>query len=221
MAKEKTSEADLAKHFINYFSDAYEIYQEVPCYGIIDFVAMGCGVKIGVEVKQTLNFKVIEQAVNNIPYLNYSYIAVPSAKGPERNFAYKICKSFGVGVLEYYPDSMYRIYGIKNPCLVKEVLKPSLNRKPSRPLELKEWMKRSIAGSVNDRMTQFKYTIETISRKLSDNRGKMLLKEVLKDDKYHWHTITSARSCIKTWCYSGVIKEFRFEDGYLILNDKI
>lgn len=197
----KLKESELAKHFIDYYSDAHEIFCEVPAYSIIDFVARTGNITIGVEVKTTMNFKVIEQAYNNIAFFNYVYVAVPHKI---HDFSLRICQEFGIGVL---------FYGFGK---VIEVVRPKLNRKPFKP-KLLDYMKTSVAGSQNDRMTAFKWSIKQIVEVLRRKDGQKI-EHVLEAIKHHWSNNTSARSCIYQWCRKGVITEFRLENGSVYLN---
>lgn len=203
------TEADLAAKFIEYFADKYEIYKEVPTVGgCIDFVAVNPNFRIGVEVKTSLNFKVIEQAFYQRPFFNYTYIAVPGTKG---SFALEICKTYGIGVLEYFQTGRRPGYN------VSETVRPKINRTP-RLITLAEYMKRSVAGSQNDRVTAFQFTVETfVARLRRERNNRMLLKTLIAEEKHHWSTNTTAKNCIYTWCRTGVITEFYIEDGYAIL----
>ena len=85
-------ESELAEKFISYFSEGYEIFKEVPANGIIDIVLRSGDVVTAIEVKNKLSFEVIEQAVGNIPYVNFSYVAVPRPR--HKNFAVQVCRNF-------------------------------------------------------------------------------------------------------------------------------
>jgi hypothetical protein len=197
-------ETELAEKFIAYFSD-FEIYKEVPAAGIIDFIVKNGIISMAVEVKLSLNFEVIEQANRNKYYCDYSYIAVPMPK--KKGFAFDICAMLGIGVLTY------DVFG------VKEIVKPTRNRRHKfYAIELKDYMKRSVAGSQNDRMTPFKATIENMVRYIEMYPG-CTLKQCLENVDFHWSNISSAKACVYKWITEGVIKEFRIENNVLILND--
>lgn len=199
-------ETELAEKFIEYFSDNYEIYKEVPACGIIDFVAKSDNTTIAVEVKLSLNFDVIEQANRNKGYCDYSYIAVPCPKST--HFGYQICKMLGIGVIVF--DEWGNIHEKVNP------IKNRHNR--YFKLKLEPYMMRSVAGSKNDRMTEFKVTIENIVQYIKRHPD-CTLKECLENTKYHWSNFSGAKSCIYQWIKNGVITEFRLENGILKLND--
>lgn len=203
-------ESDLALKFIAYFSDGYDVYKEVPCGGIIDFVAVCGKVRTSVEVKTSFSFKVIEQALANTHHCHYSYVAVPIESRYKHDFQIKLCEMLGVGVL-----------AINKRGDVKEVAKAKLHRTVKNYIKLHDWMKESVAGSQSDRMTAFKNTVREITNQLRHQDGQHI-DAVLSKVKHHWATLTSAKSCIYQWCRSGVIKEFRLEKGklYIINQDK-
>jgi len=202
------TEVELAQKFINYLSDQYEIYKEVPAGGIIDIVAVSGIIKIGVEVKTSLNFDVLEQAFSNKRFCHYSYAAVPFS--PNRSFSLKICEDYGIGLLTWNKRD-WKGSGIK------EDVKPKFNRSV-RTLKLEEWMKRSVAGSQNDRMTAFKVTIENMANHILRYPG-CSLSDCLKEVDYHWNTFSSAKSCAYQWIRNGVIKEFTLIDNKLQLTE--
>lgn len=201
-------ETELADKFINYFSD-FEIFKEVPANGIIDFVVKNGIISMAVEVKTSLNFEVIHQANKNKYYCDYSYIAVPKPK--KESFAYDICAMLGIGVLVY--DNVGFGRGII------ETVKPLKNRKHKfYKLKLEDYMKRSVAGSQNDRITAFKATVENMVRYISRHPG-CTLKDCLNNIDFHWSNISSAKGCVYQWIKMGIIKEFRIENKVLILNN--
>ena len=197
-------ESDLALKFIEYFSEGYEVYKEVPVAGVIDMVVTDGTVKIGIEVKTKLSFKVIEQAFYKKPYLNYAYIAVPMGK--DQGFAFYICRQLNIGVL---------LYNEKRNQIVEEV-KPTLNRNKSRVV-LHEYMKESVAGSQNQRVTAFGNTVNEIVKYLQRHDG-ATLEEVLHNVEYHWSNFSAAKASVYKWCANGVIKKFKVEKGKVYLN---
>lgn len=211
-------ETELAQHFIDYFAGC-EIYPEVPYGGIIDFIAVMGIIRTAVEVKVNFNFKVFEQAVRNTRCCNYSYIAVPYTR--DDHFRKDLCRKYGVGLL----------YFVKNPFSgeagsVMEIVAPVLHRK-IEAVKLEEYMKQSVAGSQNDRVTAFGNTVNTVTQYLQRNTtksptgyGSAPIAEVLKQVKHHYGTNSSAKRCIAEMCRAGVIKDFTFEKGILKLTEK-
>lgn len=197
-------ETELAQHFIDFFK-GHEIFSEVQAYSVIDFVAKKDDLTIGVEVKTSMNFKVIEQAFNNKTYFHQVYVAVPYKK---RDFSFKICKDYGIGVL-LYQEKTGRVYVVVDPATEKPKHKPKLH----------EYNKMSVAGSQNDRMTAFKWTIHQMTEYLKKNDAAKL-ETVLDNVQFHWKTRASAISCLRKYNRTGVLKDFRIEKGRVYLNQK-
>lgn len=202
-------ETELAKKFIDFFDDNFEIYQEVPAGGEIDFVAKSGIITIAVEVKLSLNFKVIEQANKNKNYCVYSYIAVLEPK--KHHFGLKICEMLGIGVLTL--DKYDNIY---------ERIKPKMNRRSKWfKLNLQEYMKKSVAGTkgAQKAITPFKMTIENMVKYIKRHPG-CLLKDCLNNIDYHWSSLSSAKGCVYQWLKKGIIKDFYIDNGKLYLKNR-
>lgn len=199
----KISEQELAQHFINHF-EGFEIFKEVPASGIIDFVARLGNITTAVEVKTTFSFDVIEQAYSNLQRANLSYVAIPCTK--TKSFAYQICKQYGIGVLVL--DKFNR---------VNEAVKPKFNRVKYK-LKLQDWQKENTAGVKSGRITPFSNTVTCIHQYLVRNRGKALMKDVLRNVETHYSTNSSANKCIQDMIKAGVIKDFYFDKGYLLIS---
>lgn len=207
------NEIELAEKFIAYFG-GYEIYQEVPALGIIDFVAVAGNIRTAVEVKTTFNWKVFEQAVRNKNYAHYSYVAVPHNK--DAHFRERLCKDYGIGLLYFSPKPEW-VKNIEDYNFISEAVAPRINRSIAK-VKLREYMKDSVAGSQNQRITAFGNTINAFKIFLQRNGGKVSIKRVIEDVAHHYGSNTSAKQCIINLCRSGVIKDFNYEDGFLILN---
>lgn len=76
-------------------------------------------------------------------------------------------------------------------------------------------MKRSVAGSQSERLTDFKILMEEIADAISKGGDKVLAKDFFSKNKYHYSSSQSARYSIKSYCETGKIKIFRYENGYL------
>jgi hypothetical protein len=224
--KIKFTEAELAEKFIQFFSGGYDVYPEVPAYGIIDIIAYRDPIVIAIECKMQFSFEVLEQAIKNKTYAHYSYIAIPKPKFYINGIKKRICNDYGIGVLtfrEYKTEEGYTYSKIlKDMPLderianrIDEQVAPKLNRKIIKP-KLEEWMKKSIAGSQNDRMTAFKNTVEEIENMLI-RKGKMKVEDALKEIRHHYGSISSAKSSLSSLCRSNVIKTFTIEGGYFKL----
>lgn len=91
-----------------YESKGYEVYAEV---GKCDTVAINAsdGEIIAIEMKLGLNFKVFEQAYRHIGAAHKVYVCVPAPPANNRsknNFACKVLKDYGIGVI-YVGETFY------------------------------------------------------------------------------------------------------------------
>lgn len=212
-------ETELASKFITFLSGSYDVYSEVPCSGIIDIVGVRSPIIISIECKMCLSFDVIEQAVKNTRYSHYAYVGVPA---PKRHFGFssRVCEQYGVGILTYSEKANWGVMKIKRnderPIYIGEHVPARLNRNIVKP-RLFEWMKKSVAGSQNDRMTAFKNTVEEIEAYLIKKGGKASIKQTFKDVIHHYSNFTSAKSSITSMCREGVIKNFTYDNGEFIL----
>lgn len=208
------TEAELATHFLSYFGD-WDVYQEVPANGVIDIVAVKDKIRVAVEVKKSLNFEVIEQGRKNTSYAHYSYIAVPHSKSLQyrTGIQIQICKSMGIGILAYLAN------GWNTKDEVREVLAPRLNRRIIK-VSLEDWMKRSVAGSQNDRMTGFKFFREELLKAVRRNNG-IDAKDLFKKLPSHYTSLSVFKRCVHAHVIRGVISGIEFLDGkYFIKPDQ-
>lgn len=220
---EKISEVELAKYFIEYLKkEDYELFFEVPAAGIIDIVAVKDNLISSIEVKTQFSFSVLEQAFRNIKYCDYSYIAVPDTTS---NIYIKkeICKQLGIGILVYRKVKVnyhFDRYMIKNNLeyykyIITELIKPKLNV-PVHKIELKDFLKENIAGSKNERITNFSNSITEIEKLLKKNNG-MKIKDLVKISHFHWSNSKSAYSGIIKGINKGYITTLKLEKGFLTL----
>jgi hypothetical protein len=198
-------ETEVAKDVINYLSD-YDLYYEVMD---VDIIAKLDNILTAVEVKVTMNFKVIEQAYNNLIHFHYSYIAVPFGKF--RNFQYRICKDYGIGVLEL----RYNPYNGKLND-INERVKPKFNRHAfTKHIVLTPEDKKSIAGASGKdgtTRTSFKITLEAINEYVSRHEG-CTFKELFDNINHHYHNFTSARNATYKWIREGIINTIYVDNG--------
>lgn len=205
-------ETELAQHFVEYLSDMYDLYFEV---GTIDIVGKKGNIVIAVEVKKALNFKVIQQAYDNIKSAHYSYVAVPRSSAKNNPFALKICEEFGIGVLEYNEDFAYT--------KIIEKVKPKLNRKAytqyAKRLTPDSMYKRTTPGAKSgDTITAFSVTVENLEAYVHRHHG-CLIKDALNSITHHYGSISSAKSCIIQYIDRGVIKTIRRDGNKLYINN--
>lgn len=203
------SEAELCLKLEEYFSE-WEIYKEVPNRGgrCDMYVKKGC-LWVSIEVKKQFSCLLIQQALTNMPNSHYSYVAVPDLKGSYP--AIQICKRLGIGVL------VYRTEHVSEPHWC-EVEKPFFKRKivPMRVLPV---MKLAAAGVQHNTMSEFKVSLSYIEMHIKRNGGRMPIKEVFENNKYHYSSSKSAAQCITKLCRKGAIKEFYLDGKDLVLTN--
>lgn len=202
------SEEELAKHFIDFFRDQ-DLYFEVPAAGIIDIVVKTGIITTAIEVKTSFNFSVLEQAIKNCNFANYSYVAVPKASLATRNFQKKLCKDYGVGILEYNPGKYTTSAG-----RVEELLKPRLNRKIYK-LKLHEYHKESVAGSISNRITAFGNYVRMLKEYISCRPKGSPIDEVFRVGFVHYSSVYSFKSCLARHISDGTITGVRIEKGVI------
>lgn len=196
------TEAELAQNFVFYLQDSFDLYYEVNG---IDIVGKKGNILIGVEVKTSLNFKVIEQAYENQHMVNYSYIAVPWSK--KSDFQYKICGMFGIGVLTFRSHN-HRFWDIR------EELKPRFERKANTKwFKAHPNLKRSKPGSPSGPgvISAFNITVENIEKYIRRHPG-CRIKDVFEAIDHHYENLSSMRGSIYGYIHSGIIPTVRVEN---------
>lgn len=204
------TEAELALHFIEYFSD-YEIYKEVPCStGRIDIYCIKSPIRIAVEVKKQFSTKLIMQAVQNKRYANYSFVAIPDLK--DIHPAAEICKLLGIGVLMWRP-----IYSLtkNSPCKVSLMVRPAYQRVIYK-LKVLESMKNATAGAQHNDMSEFKVTIADMEMTIRRKGGQMPISELFKEP-YHYQSPKHAKQAIMRLVREGVLPQFLINGKEIVL----
>jgi len=195
-------ESDLAQRFVSYLSYEYDLYFE---FMNIDIYGKGINHTIGVEVKTSLNFKVIQQAYQNIQCCNYSYIAIPEPK--DIHFGFEICKMLGVGVLLY--SEKYNS--------VTQRIAPKLNRHVRKLETPPEIHKEAIPGTKSGEhgiKSPFMLSVMRIEDYVRHHEG-CTIKEAIENTSWHWSNMASAKSCISSYIKNGIIKTIELKDGGL------
>ena len=201
------TEQELASVVVDWLTGQYwDVYQEVEFSRggqISDIVAVRNKIMMIVEVKKSLGIAVISQAHRRLSRSNFISVAVPERKertysiNHDREFAYRICKDYGIGVLE-----------ISQCRTIKEVVSGRLFR--DKHGLVKDYMERlhdghktyAKAGSTTGgRWTPYRNTMDTVKSILIEN-GPLTMKqlmEFLTSDIYHHHYSTdkSALTCIR------------------------
>lgn len=192
-------EVELAQKFVEYLKDSYDLYYEVRD---VDIIGKAGNILIGVEVKTSLNFKVIEQAYANRTMVNYSYIAVLWSRNSD--FQHKICKVYGIGVLSYR-DTDGR---------VREEVKPLLQRRAyTKWFKPHPDLKRSKPGSPSGTgvISAFNITVENIERYVRRHPG-CTIKEVFGGIDCHYESFSSMRGSIYKYIHGGIIPTIKIEN---------
>lgn len=195
------TERDLAQKFVEYLKDSYDLFFE---FMDIDIYGKAKNHTVGIEVKTSLNFKVIQQAYQNIDCCNYSYVAVPKPK--EIHFGFEFCKMLGIGVL-VYSEEYNSVY---------EKVKPKLNRH-ARKLNPSEVYKKAIPGTKSGEhgiKSPFQISVENIEIYVKRHEG-CTIKEAIENTTWHWSNMSSAKSCVANYIKSGVINSIELKNGKL------
>jgi len=204
------NEEQLAKVLTEYFSD-FSMYAEVPKTDgtIADLVLEKDGTRISLETKLNFTFKLLEQGINNNGYFHYSYIVCPASRGTVRNFQRQLCRDYGVGLIEISEsNSQIKVMELVSPVKNLQILSVTFD----------DWMKKSVAGTKDNRWTAFKETCYQLATALNRHDG-LTIHEALEKSTHHYFNTTIAKDLIKSYCISGVIKDFKYDNGRLFLTE--
>lgn len=151
---------------------------------LCDVVAYKEGEVRAIELKNTLNLKVIEQAYRHIGAANMVYVGVPMPKYNElskNSFAIKVLQKFNIGLYYIGYDSFL---GMK----VIEALTPIPQEIYKRPLSEKvtEANLLAVGGSKSgDTITPYKLTIQRVKTFLEEN-PRSTAKEIIENVETHY-----------------------------------
>ena len=193
---EKLTEVQLAKPIIAYLEErGWDVYQEVLIYGkIADIVATFGKLTWIVEVKTSLSLKLLEQIYAWRGRANFLSIAIPTTVGD--GFVKNLLINNKIGVLTVRHSEVF------------ENIHPQLNRrviniqKFIRP-EHKIWAE---AGSQHGYYTPFQQTKGNIEYRIKHYPNGILFKDFIKLTEHHYASEATARSCLRQWIESGIIK---------------
>lgn len=205
----KLKETDLSKPISNYFQSLFpdcEIFYEVKSYGSrkIDVVVRSKEqLIISVELKLSLNLKVIYQAHTNTEFSHYTFIAIPkkSVMKIKKDFIISICRALNIGILII--SNSYNEF--KTELYFHEIIE----KNPKKKLKLLEGQKTFSQGGESGGAcyTQFKQTCEHIIKFLNTCEGKSCEFDYLIDSiDHHYKNKTSAKSSLKKYIADGVVK---------------
>lgn len=196
-------ETELAACLINNLATypEQEIYKEVACSGIIDIVLKSGKILTAIECKTSFGLAVIEQAVKNVTYAHYSYVAVPKLKG-YTHFAQRICKQNGIGVFEI---------NLQNE-RAEQLVPARLNRRIVAP-KLHEFYKLNTAGVQFDRWTAWGWFVDDLKRQLERAPAGLTHKDLFDNCYRHYQTPSHLKSNVLVYIKRGHIKNVAFRDN--------
>lgn len=202
-------ETELAKPIIYYLEEhGWNVYQEVFIHGpIADIVATFNKLTWIIECKTSLSLKLMEQAYAWRGKANLISIAIPVNSRIGDGFTRDILGWKGIGVLT-----------VNSYLEINENIRPRLNR---RVIDISKFLKQeqktfAEAGGKGPYFTPFKNTVLEIQKVVRYKEG-ILFNDLIKEIDHHYRTTASAKSCLKQWIESGVIKnvEIRKENNLL------
>ena len=222
MAK-KINESEYAAVVVKHFENlGYEVFKEVGFGGgsmRADIYCRKGDETIAIEVKTSLNLKVLDQAFGWREHANKVYFAVPSRSHQRFAVTRAICEAFGIGMLDIYLYSHHRVNSE-----VRERIPACINSEPKHP-PLYEQQKDSIAGTHSGNfVTPFKITCIRLLDHVTAN-GPVLLVDAMRSIEHHYSNENSAVAGIRKMIKWGVITEMEiFKDknkNYIRLKDPV
>ena len=198
---EKLTEIQLFKPIISYLEErGWNVFQEVLLYGkVADIVATFGRLTWIVEGKTTLSLKLLEQAYNWRGKANFVSIAIPSNSNPGGDSFVKellVKNKIGMLTINKYAEEVF------------ENIHPQLNRKV---INIQKFIKPehavwAEAGSQYGYYTPFQNTKRNIEYRIKNYPNGILFNDFLKLTEHHYSKEATARSCLRQWIESGVIK---------------
>jgi hypothetical protein len=224
-------ETDLFEPVKNWFlENGYEVYAEVTAPMLIgrpDVVARKRPVTICVELKKSISFELLYQALERKRYFNYVYIGIPKRKSIIPYLAQDILRREGIGVFEIDIE-----HGTAYPSTKPRFNRPSLFDRVDWDKALRKEYKQHVGGYNGPGLyTPYKITILKVKEYLqhayfSDKRigedGWRTMDEILEYCETHYCNPKPSLSKVlleieHEWCESKKENRklhFRFK-GYL------
>lgn len=215
--KTKHSEEEIAEQFVIWLQDlGWTVYQEVQRYRggrVADIVATQGRLIWIIETKTILGLDVMEQAFRWTDHAHFVSVGVPSQRGDIR-FKSGMLRHLGIGCLTAFRDG--------DAWEVSEEVRPQMQRRLITGLreclrpEHQTWAK---AGNAKgQRYSPFKATCRDVAKFVADNPGSTL-KQLIESVPTHYHSTSTARSCLKIWIERGKIDgvTMRRESGQIRL----
>jgi len=190
-------ETDLAKPVVLYLKEqGWDVYQEVLIYGkVADIVATFGKLTWIIEVKTSMSLKLLEQIYCWRGRANFLSIAIP-ARSYFGDFTKDLLIKNKIGVLSVRYEEVYENI---HPQLNRKVINIQKFLKP----EQKTWAE---AGSQHGYFTPFQNTKRNIEYRIKNYPNGILFKDFLKLTEHHYSKEATARSCLRQWIESGIIK---------------
>lgn len=198
----KRKESEVGEVVLNYLHDLrQDTYCEVVTdIGRIDIVSVGSNSLItAIEIKTTLSFDLLAQAIHRSGYCHRSVAACPFPKlhSHKRTILKAIHAQYGIGiwrvernhVTEEYPPRIQR-HALAN--YVKNSLRPEQKNQP--------------AGVNMGYWSPFQQTKKDLIAFVRDNPG-CSIKEAIAGISHHYKSSSTAYSSIAKWIRTNVIKE--------------
>lgn len=212
---EQVKERDLffpAKNFLENEIGCEKVYAEVAD---IDVVGKKGNIYIGIELKTTLNFKVLEQADRRKYLVDYMFILVPEPKRYHSYLAYKWLKEMGVGLMYYNPKNEY-IFIFRWGKRIRISRDYNISRYIDEELHIQ-----NVGGSKGGEiLTPYKHTINKIKEYLFLRERWCSIEEILESIQTHYKnpkpsTVATLRA---NWNEDWV--EYQWIDGKLCFRMK-
>lgn len=206
----KLAETDVAAPVVKFLQEnQWEVFQEVRYGGPGDPVADIVARQLSqnghtsllwvVEVKTSLSFTLLSQAVHWTKHANYVSIAVPPTKRSyrERDLIQWILKYHGIGKFDMHGPTTHA---------------------PFHRVQTNDWSKylnerqktECAAGSRSGYWTPFKETCENVKLYVSNHPG-CCMKELIDNVQSHYKKASTARSSLRMWIEAGKVPGVRME----------
>ena len=208
------TEEELAAIVVENLQEGWDVYQEVQVHGsggVADIVAVA-GPKVWIiEVKKTLSWVLLEQALRWRGWAHLVSIATPIRKRGKGSQAIQIVlRTLGIGHLEVHRSEYEWRSGV-NECVRPRWNKAVENGRAIRDRlceEHKSFAKAGTAGGGH--FTPFKATCKELRALVKCEPG-ISLREAFGRIKHHYASINSACGAMRTWILEGKVKGLRVE----------
>lgn len=172
-----------------------DVYGEV---GLIDVVGVNPTHTVAVEMKTSLNIKVIEQAMRSHRKSHFCYIAVPKTKDYATWEKKAVFKKLELGLI--YVDDKRAWVAIEPP---KEPNKPKYDARK----DIQAHHEFTVGGSkAGDTLTGYKYTMMQVKELLGNTSEPVTIDYIHENIKTHYYGKSAKRSL------ASAIKDFESAD---------